>query len=210
MTDVSREQAPTLERTLGLGSVVLIELAYMTPLIVLGTYGVVADLSNGTVPTAYLVTLIAMLFTAFSYGRMASVHPIAGSAYTYVGREMGPQLGFLSGWLIQLDYFFLPMVAWLIGGNLFASFFLAGLIVAQFAAGLAIQATSSRLLYAIGGDGVLPRPIFATFSLASAPPCSGSRSSASSAWRRCSSTSPRRPHSSTSVPLPRSRWSTSA
>ncbi len=52
MTDVSREQAPTLERTLGLGSVVLIGLAYMTPLIVLGTYGVVADLSNGTVPTA--------------------------------------------------------------------------------------------------------------------------------------------------------------
>jgi amino acid transporter len=54
----------------------------MTPLIVLGTYGVVAQLSNGTVPTAYLVTLIAMLFTAFSYGRMASLYPISGSAYT--------------------------------------------------------------------------------------------------------------------------------
>jgi putrescine importer len=114
MTNNGRERA-TLERTLGLGTVVLIGLAYMTPLIVLGTYGVVAQLSNGTVPTAYLVTLIAMLFTALSYGRMASLYPVAGSAYTYVGREMGPQLGFLSGWLIQLDYFFLPMVAWLIG-----------------------------------------------------------------------------------------------
>jgi amino acid transporter len=50
----------------------------MTPLIVLGTYGVVAKLSNGTVPTAYLVTLVAMLFTAFSYGRMASLYPISG------------------------------------------------------------------------------------------------------------------------------------
>jgi putrescine importer len=50
-------------------------------------------------------------------------------------------------------------IAGTIGGNLFASFFLAGLIVAQFAAGLAIQATSSRLLYAMGRDGVLPRPI---------------------------------------------------
>src|SRR4030095_10587036 len=46
-----------------------------------------------------------------------------------------------------------------IGGNLFASFFLTSLIIAQFAAGLAIQATSSRLLYAMGRDGVLPRRI---------------------------------------------------
>ena len=66
----------TLERTLGHGSVVLIGLAYMTPLIVLGTYGVVAELSNGSVPTAYLVTLVAMLFTALSYGRMASLYPL--------------------------------------------------------------------------------------------------------------------------------------
>ena len=110
-TTNNHEQVTTLERSLGLGSVVLIGLAYMTPLIVLGTYGVVAQLSNGTVPTAYLVTLVAMLFTAFSYGRMASLYPVSGSAYTYVGKEMGPQLGFLSGWLIQLDYFFLPMVA---------------------------------------------------------------------------------------------------
>jgi putrescine importer len=50
-------------------------------------------------------------------------------------------------------------IAGTIGGNLFASFFLTGLIIAQFAAGLAIQATSSRLLYAMGRDGVLPRPI---------------------------------------------------
>jgi amino acid transporter len=51
-------------------------------------------------------------------------------------------------------------IAGMIGGNFFASFFLAGLVIAQFAAGLAIQATSSRLLYAMGRDGVLPRRIF--------------------------------------------------
>ena len=79
MTNNGRERV-TLERTLGLGTVVLIGLAYMTPLIVLGTYGVVAQLSNGTVPTAYLVTLVAMLFTALSYGRMAS-RGVANSAF---------------------------------------------------------------------------------------------------------------------------------
>ena len=80
MTNNGREQGARLERTLGLGTVVLIGLAYMTPLIVLGTYGVVAQLSNGTVPTAYLVTLVAMLFTALSYGRMAS-RGVANSAF---------------------------------------------------------------------------------------------------------------------------------
>ena len=51
MTNNGRERA-TLERPLGLGTVVLIGLAYMTLLIVLGTYGVVAQLSNGTVLTS--------------------------------------------------------------------------------------------------------------------------------------------------------------
>jgi len=123
MTSESHEQAPRLERTLGLGSVVAIGVAYTTPLIVLGIFGIVAEASNGTVPTAYLVTLIAMVFTAYSYGRMSAVHPISGSAYTYVGREMAPQLGFLAGWLILLDYFFLPMVAWLIAGAYLSSQF---------------------------------------------------------------------------------------
>lgn len=105
-----------LERTLGLGSVVLTGVAYMAPMIVLGTFGVVAQASNGTVPTAYVITLIAMLFTAYSYGKMATAFPVSGSAYTYVGRGIGSKMGFLAGWLILLDYFFLPLVIWLIGG----------------------------------------------------------------------------------------------
>jgi amino acid transporter len=48
-------------------------------------------------------------------------------------------------------------IATTIGGNLFASFFLAGLVVAQFASGIAAQASASRLMFAMGRDGVLPR-----------------------------------------------------
>lgn len=112
----SSTDSPALKRTLGLGSVVLTGVAYMAPMIVLGTFGVVATASNGTVPSAYIVTLIAMLFTAYSYGKMATAFPVSGSAYTYVGRGIGPKIGFLAGWLILLDYFFLPLVIWLIGG----------------------------------------------------------------------------------------------
>src|SRR5918999_2446380 len=116
MANISEERTPTLKRTLGLSGVVIIGIAWVTPLIVLATIGIIAQLSNGAAPTAYLITLVAMLFTAYSYGRMAYVHyQSAGSAYTYVGREMGPRLGFLTGWLILLDYFFIPLVVWLIG-----------------------------------------------------------------------------------------------
>ncbi|MFD8723470.1 APC family permease [Streptomyces sp. NPDC059629] len=108
--------APALARTLTLRSVVLFGLAYMTPMIVLGTFGVVADETGGTVPTAYLLALVAMLFTAHSYGRMSAAHPVAGSAYTYVRRAVDSRVGFLVGWATLLDYFFLPMVIWLIGG----------------------------------------------------------------------------------------------
>lgn len=116
MTDNTEAHTPTLKRTLGLSGVVIIGIAWVTPLIVLATIGIIAQLSNGAAPTAYIITLVAMLFTAYSYGRMASVHyRTAGSAYTYVGKEMGPRLGFLTGWLILLDYFFIPLVVWLIG-----------------------------------------------------------------------------------------------
>lgn len=116
MTHNTGTQEQTLKRTLGLSAVVIIGIAWVTPLIVLATIGIIAQLSNGAAPTAYLITLVAMLFTAYSYGRMAYVHyQSAGSAYTYVGREMGPRLGFLTGWLILLDYFFIPLVVWLIG-----------------------------------------------------------------------------------------------
>jgi amino acid transporter len=107
---------PTLTRTLTLGPVVLFGLAYMTPLIVLGIFGIVAEATAGAAPSAYLLALVAMVFTAFSYGQMARTHPVAGSAYTYVRRAIDSRVGFLVGWAVLLDYFFLPMVIWLIGG----------------------------------------------------------------------------------------------
>lgn len=104
-----------LERTLSLRAVVLFGLAYMTPLIVLGTFGVVASTTNGSVPTAYIITTIAMLFTAYSYGIMSRAFPVSGSAYTYVRKTIDSRVGFMVGWGVLLDYFFLPMVIWLIG-----------------------------------------------------------------------------------------------
>jgi amino acid transporter len=108
---------PTLSRTLRLPSLVIFGLAYLTPLIVLGIFGVIASETGGASASAYLFALIAMLFTANSYGRMAAAFPVAGSAYTYVRRTIDGRVGFLVGWATMLDYLFLPMVIWLIGGS---------------------------------------------------------------------------------------------
>jgi len=105
-----------LKKTLGLFGLVLFGLAYMAPMIVFGTYGVLHEASGGNVASSYLMALIAMLFTAGSYALMANKYPSSGSSYTYVSKVFGDRVGFLIGWTILLDYLFLPMVIWLIGG----------------------------------------------------------------------------------------------
>jgi putrescine importer len=104
-----------LKRTLGLPAVLLFGLAYMAPLIVYGTYGVLAKASDDTAALAYLLALLAITFTALSYGRLARRYPVAGSAYTYTRRNFNAHIGFMIGWATLLDYFFIPMVIWLIG-----------------------------------------------------------------------------------------------
>ncbi|PSJ58582.1 APC family permease [Pseudaminobacter soli (ex Li et al. 2025)] len=112
-----------LDRALGLWSVVLFGLAYMTPMIVFGTFGALATASQGTTAMAYLIASAAILLTAISYGVMARVYPVAGSSYTYARKSISPSVGFLVGWAVLLDYFFLPMVIWLIGAAYLTSAF---------------------------------------------------------------------------------------
>jgi len=92
----------------------LFGLSYMGPLTVLATFGVLAAKTHGAAASAVLVATVAMAFTAYSYGRMAAAFPVAGSAYTYARKMMGGNVGFLTGWAVLLDYFFIPMVIWLI------------------------------------------------------------------------------------------------
>lgn len=95
----------------------------MAPMIVFGIFGVIAQTAKGLVVAAYLVSLIAMLFTAYSYGQMVKAFPTAGSAYTYVRKAINAHLGFLVGWAILLDYVFIPMAIWLIGASYLTAMF---------------------------------------------------------------------------------------
>jgi amino acid transporter len=73
-------------------------------------FGAAASLARGHVVTTILIGMFAMLFTAISYGRMANVYPSAGSAYTYVSREIHPSLGYFVGWGMIFDYIMNPII----------------------------------------------------------------------------------------------------
>lgn len=111
------EAAPAqLRRVLGLPALVFFGLVYMVPLTIFTTYGIVTEITGGRTAGAYLVTLLAMLFTATSYSFMVKRFPVAGSAYSYTNLAFGPNVGFLAGWSLLLDYLFIPMINYLLIG----------------------------------------------------------------------------------------------
>src|SRR5207237_3857443 len=74
------------------------------------SFGAVTAEARGHVVTAILIAMVAMLFTAISYGRMARAYPSAGSAFTYVSRELHPSLGYVTGWSMTMDYILNPLI----------------------------------------------------------------------------------------------------
>jgi amino acid transporter len=119
----TRRPETQFKRVLGLPALVFFGLAYMVPLTVWTTYGVVTTSTEGHLPLAYVVTTTAMMLTAYSYGRMVVAHPTSGSAYSYASRSFGRPLGFMVGWALLLDYIFLPMINYLVIGLYMQDYF---------------------------------------------------------------------------------------
>ncbi|UOQ56587.1 APC family permease [Leucobacter allii] len=107
---------PRLKRALGLTGLTLFGVTYMTVITVFTTYGIVNQVTDGHLPAAYVVAVVAMLFTAASYGAMVRRYPVAGSAYTYTQQSFGGAAGFLTGWVMLLDYLFIPMINFMLIG----------------------------------------------------------------------------------------------
>jgi amino acid transporter len=100
---------PRLRRVLSLWDLILYGIVAVTPSAPVTVFGLALLMSKGHAVDTILVAMVAMVFTGFSYGRMAALYPSAGSAYTYVGRGINPHLGFLAGWAMLLDYVVIPL-----------------------------------------------------------------------------------------------------
>jgi putrescine importer len=109
-TTASVTAAPKLRRALGLWDLILYGIVVIQPTAPMPVFGVVSERAHGHVVTAVLIAMIAMLFTAISYGRMAKAYPSAGSAFTYVGQEIHPALGYVTGWGMVMDYLLNPLI----------------------------------------------------------------------------------------------------
>ena len=94
--DSTAGSGPRLKRSLTLWNLIII--------------GIVNNAAGGHVVTTILIAMVAMLLTAISYGMLARVYPSAGSAYTYVGLEIHPGLGYLTGWAMVMDYILNPLI----------------------------------------------------------------------------------------------------
>jgi putrescine importer len=101
---------PKLRRALTLWDLILYGIIVIQPVAPMSVYGVLSTRARGHVVTTILIAMVAMLFTAISYGRMARVYPSAGSAFTYVGQEINAGLGYVTGWSMVMDYMLNPMI----------------------------------------------------------------------------------------------------
>src|SRR5229473_1820700 len=101
---------PRLRRALTLSDLILYGIIVIQPVAPMSVFGVLSQRGHGHVVTTILIAMVAMLFTAISYGRMARAYPSAGSAFTYVGQEINPALGYVTGWSMVMDYMLNPMI----------------------------------------------------------------------------------------------------
>jgi len=102
--------APRLRRALTLWDLILYGMIVLQPVAPMSAFGALSDRGRGHVVTAILIAMVAMLFTAISYGRMARAYPSAGSAFTYVAQEIHPSIGYVTGWSMVMDYIVNPLI----------------------------------------------------------------------------------------------------
>src|ERR1700692_1998168 len=110
--------APRLRRSLTLWDLILYGVIVIQPVAPMSVFGVLSDKASGHVVTTILIAMVAMLFTAISYGKMARAYPSAGSAYTYVGREIHHGFGYLTGWAMVMYYILNPLICTIICSKL--------------------------------------------------------------------------------------------
>ncbi|MEG0283935.1 MAG: APC family permease [Erysipelotrichales bacterium] len=104
-----------LKRVLTLKDLAIYGIAFMTPIAPAYIFGSASQVTGGTLALAYAVAMIAMLFTAYSYGRMAGAYPIAGSTFSYTQKAISPNAGFFAGWAMFMSYVLVPLVVFMVG-----------------------------------------------------------------------------------------------
>jgi APA family basic amino acid/polyamine antiporter len=95
----------TLKRTLGGWSLVALGIGGIIGAgLFVRTAAAIAERSGPSVVLAFLVAGVGCAFAGLCYAEMASMIPIAGSAYTYSYATMGEFVAWIIGWDLVLEY----------------------------------------------------------------------------------------------------------
>ena len=111
-----------LHRALTYRDLLVYGLIFMVPIAPFGIFGGVFQGSGGMIALAYAIGMVGMMITASSYAQMSKAFPMAGSVYTYAGRGIHPNVGFLAGWVILLDYVLVPTLLYIVAAIAMNSF----------------------------------------------------------------------------------------
>lgn len=114
-----------LNRALTYRDLLVYGLIFMVPIAPFGIFGGVFQGSGGMIALAYAIGMVGMMITASSYAQMSKAFPMAGSVYTYAGRGIHPNFGFLAGWVILLDYVLVPTLLYIVAAIAMNSFIAA-------------------------------------------------------------------------------------
>src|SRR5262245_13423699 len=99
------EHSHGLKRSLGAMDLVLLGIGAIIGTGIFVLTGRAAAVNAGpAVPLSFVVAGIASGFAGLCYAEMASMIPIAGSAYTYAYATMGELIGWIIGWDLILEY----------------------------------------------------------------------------------------------------------
>jgi amino acid transporter len=97
------------EHSIGLPQVLFQSITHMAPGAAIAFSILVSvQFSGPALPLAVLFALIACMLVANSIGQLAKELPSAGGLYAYVTRALGPEVGFMVGWVFLI---FEPLVA---------------------------------------------------------------------------------------------------
>ncbi|MDR3673198.1 MAG: amino acid permease [Holophaga sp.] len=104
--------AHSLRRTLGTSDLTLFGIGAILGAGILSTLGTAAagSVADGRLPAgpalviSILLVTLGCCFTALAYAELASMIPVAGTAYTYAYATMGELMAWIIGWDLLLEY----------------------------------------------------------------------------------------------------------
>jgi amino acid transporter len=112
------EQSSALRRNaIGLPGVLFQSVTTMAPAgAVAFSLGAAIPFTGGALPLAVFIALLACVLIALNIGLLAKHLPSAGGYFTFVSSGLGPQAGWLAGWLYILTYLlFIPLTLLVLG-----------------------------------------------------------------------------------------------